>query len=271
MADVILVDDPDDPRLDDYRHLTDADLRRRIETGAGDGLFVAEGTLVIRSLLTSQYPVRSLLLTPERHAELAADLTATHAPAYVAPLDVLRRVAGFDIHRGALASAARRPLRAVDQLLDDATRVAVVEGVNDHENLGAVFRNAAAFGIDAVLLDPTTCDPLYRRCVRVSMGHVLHVPWTRLDPWPTALDAVRSAGFTVAALTPSSTAVDVRDAGLERQDHVALLLGAERHGLTDAALAAADVHVRIAMADGVDSLNVATAAAIAFDRTRPRA
>jgi tRNA G18 (ribose-2'-O)-methylase SpoU len=171
---------------------------------------------------------------------------------------------GFDFHRGVLASAGRLPLPAVDDLLAPARTVAVLEGLNDHENLGALFRNAAAFGVDAVLLDPTTADPLYRRSVRVSAGHVLRVPWTRLEEWPVGLDALRDRGFVVVALTPAAGAEPIDRFARDLPDRVALLLGAEGPGLSAAALARADRRVRIPIAAGVDSLNVATAAAVAF-------
>ena len=238
------VDDPDDERLAVYTGLTDADLRRRGEA------FVAEGTLVIRRLLESRYPVLSLLVTPNRLDPAWADLDV---PVYVADQAVMNRVAGFDIHRGALAAALRLPLPPPIELVAGARWVAVLEGINDTENMGALFRNAAAFGIDAVLLSPGCCDPLYRRSVRVSMGHVLHVPFTVADD----LDALD--GFTTVALTPSGDEPLAPVPG-----PVAFLVGAEGAGLRPSTLAAADRRVRIPMAAGVDSINVATAAAIAF-------
>jgi len=244
---IVLVDDPADERLAVYADLTDGELRRRGEA------FIAEGTLVIRRLLESRYPVLSLLVTPNR---LEADWADLDVPVYVADQAVMNRVAGFDIHRGALAAAARLPLPPVAALVDGARRIVVLEGINDTENMGALFRNAAAFGIDAVLLTPDCCDPLYRRAVRVSMGNVLHVPFTAID----GLDELR--GFTTVALTPAADAEPLdRFTAPER---VALLLGAEGAGLRPGTLAAADRRVRIPMAPGVDSLNVATAAAIAF-------
>jgi tRNA G18 (ribose-2'-O)-methylase SpoU len=188
--------------------------------------------------------------------------------------------AGFDLHRGLVAVAARPAPAHPTQIVADAILtpsalggpplIAVLEGLNDAENIGAIFRNAAAFGVTAVLLDPTSGDPLYRRSVRVSVGHVLHVPFARLSPWPTALDQLRSAGFLVAALAPAWRAGDgppalpVSELAARRPAAVALLLGAEGPGLSSPALDAADVIVSIPMAPGVDSLNVATAAAIAF-------
>jgi tRNA G18 (ribose-2'-O)-methylase SpoU len=175
---------------------------------------------------------------------------------------MLSDVVGFHVTRGVLASADRLPPRSVVTLLSETRRVAVLEGLNDFENLGALFRNAAAFGLDAVLLDPRCADPLYRRSVRVSMGHVLHVPFAVIDDWPGGLKSLRDRGFAMLAMTPRTAAVPLRTVVAPRK--WALLLGAEGPGLSDAALAAADMLVRIPMARGVDSLNVATAAAVAF-------
>jgi tRNA G18 (ribose-2'-O)-methylase SpoU len=252
----ITITDPADPRVADFVDLTDAQLRR------ADG-FIVEGELAIRALLRSSYPVRSLFLTPAMYERLAG--IAGDAPVYVADLDVMRGVTGFNIHRGAVASAARTPAPDAATLLDQARAVAVLEGLNDHENLGVMFRNAAAFGIDAVLLDPTCADPLYRRTVRVSLGHVLQVPFARVSPWPGALDMVRAAGFELVALTPRRGAEEIG----AFSGRTALLFGAEGPGLSGPAMARADRLVRIPIRAGVDSLNVATAAAIAFHYVRP--
>ena len=262
MPDPFPVDDPADPRLADYVGLTDAALRQREDA---DGIFIAEGELVIRELLRSPYPVRSVLVTPARHHRLAADLAATDAPVYVATPRVMNAIVGFDIHRGAVAAGARLPLPTPDAVIAGARRLVVLEGMNDHENLGALFRNAACLGMDGVLLSPTCADPLYRRSVRVSLGHVLRVPFARLRDWPDGLDVLRRGGWKLVALTPGPEAapVAVLD-GLPAP--VALILGAEGPGLSEAALAAADLWVRVPMAPGVDSLNVSAAAAIAFHR-----
>lgn len=267
----IPVDDALDPRVADYVGLKDAELRRRREEpGAGrPGLFIAEGALVVRRLLASSYRVRSVLVTPQRYEGLAADLPARGVTVYLAGQDVMNAVAGFDLHRGVLASAERRPLPAPLSLLAGTRRVAVLEDINDHENLGVIFRNAAALGVGAVLLSPGCCDPLYRRCVRVSMGHVLDLPFSVLSPWPSGLAAVGGAGFDVVALTPSPEAADVRRLGLGGRDRVALLFGAEGPGLSAGALACAGVRARIPMVPGVDSLNVGSAAAIAFHAAMP--
>lgn len=262
----VTVSGPDDPRLDDYRSLRDARARRRLEApdpAAGrPGFFVAEGITVIRRLLASGRRVRSVLVDPPRLLRLEAELERAGVPVYVAERSVLAAACGFDVHRGALAAADRWPLPDPAALLPLARRVAVLEGINDHENLGGLFRNAAALGVDAMLLSPRCADPLYRRSVRVSMGHVLSVPFARLHPWPEALGLLPRAGFTVAALTPDPGAEPL--AGAAVPDRLALLLGAEGPGLSSDALAAADLRWRIPMTSRGDSLNVVSAAAVAF-------
>jgi tRNA G18 (ribose-2'-O)-methylase SpoU len=265
------IDRADDPRIADYVDLSDPDLRRRVEES--EGFFIAEGPIVIRTLLTTTLRVRSVLVTPHQRAALADVLDRVDAPVYVVSPEVMRHTVGFDLHRGAVASADRYPLPSLEAVTDGATRIAMLERVNDHENLGALFRNAAAFGIDAVLLCPQCSDPLYRRSVRVSTGHVLTVPWTRATPWPASIDRVRELGFTVLALTPGPDAVridtvagTVLRAGNTR---IAFLVGAEGPGLSSGALAAASTLVRIPMAEGVDSLNVAVAAAVSFAHFAP--
>jgi tRNA G18 (ribose-2'-O)-methylase SpoU len=252
---VVRISDGDHPALADYRDLTDAAARRR-----GD-VFLCEGVLAIRRAHECGIAFHSVLLTPTKREHLA-DLQLDHETTVLeADLDVMRRVTGFDIHRGAVAAAVRPAERRVEDVVRTATTVAVLEGVNDLENLGALFRNAAAFGVDAVVLDPSTADPLARRAVRVSLGHVLAVPHARLHDWPDGLDRL---GMELVALTPHGDETAVRADG-----RVALLLGAEGPGLSDAALAKAHRRVRIRMAPDVDSLNVATAAAIAFHQRFP--
>jgi tRNA G18 (ribose-2'-O)-methylase SpoU len=257
---IVEIDDAGDERLADYVALTDVELRRRIE--AHRRVFIVEGLLAIESLLRSHYEVRSVLVDRRAHERLREALATTEAPVYVVSDDVLRATVGFDLHRGAVASAGRPEPSDPAPLLASGTRLLVLEGVNDHENLGALFRNAAAFGVDAVLLDPTCADPLYRRSVRVSLGHVLHVPFARL-PLPGGLALLREHGWTTVALTPRGetpiSALPVRS-----DERVALVLGAEGPGLSPGALAGADHRVRIPLAPGVDSLNVATAAAVAL-------
>ena len=283
---IVAVDDPGDPRLEPYRNLKDP--AGRTDPPSGRPVVVVEGKLAVERLLTSPYPVRSLLVD-DRQVTAAGDLVAAvaarGAPVFVGTPAVVAATVGFALHRGIVAVAARRPPAGAGPLLARAARrparpgapplVAVLEGLNDHENIGSLFRNAAAFGVAGVLLDPTCADPLYRRSIRVSVGHVLHLPFARLEPWPDRLDQVRAAGFVVAALAPGRA----RDAGVApaglaelqarvaRSDPpagVALLLGAEGSGLSASALGASDTTVAIPMADGVDSLNVAVAAAVAF-------
>lgn len=250
--------DPDDERIADYRALTDVELRTRWEPP--NGLFIAEGELVLRRALRAGYRPRSFLVDQRRLAQVA-DLTG--APVYAADQDVLRHTTGFHVHRGVLASFHRRPLPEAAQVLAAARRILICEDVNNHTNLGAVFRGAAALGMDGVLLSSSCADPLYRRSVRVSMGEVFAVPYGRLQPWPEALAQVRRAGFAVLALTPDPDAVAIQRLDAAHRARPALLLGAEGAGLSAAALAAADQPVAIPMRRGVDSLNVAAAAAVA--------
>ncbi|MER5608815.1 RNA methyltransferase [Micromonospora tulbaghiae] len=261
MVPVHEITDPDDDRIADYRALTDVELRTRWEPP--HGLFIAEGELVLRRALRAGYPARSYLVDAKRVDQLA-DLDTGDAPVYAATPDVLQRATGFHVHRGVLASFHRKPLRPADEVLAAARRVVILEDVNNHTNLGAIFRGAAALGVDAVLLSPTCADPLYRRSVRVSMGEVFAVPYAKLDRWPDGLDQVRAAGFTVLAMTPAPDAVPMQRLTPAQRERAALLLGAEGPGLTAAAQAASDVRVVIPMRRGVDSLNVAAAAAVAF-------
>jgi tRNA G18 (ribose-2'-O)-methylase SpoU len=260
VPEVHLITDPDDDRLGDYRALTDLELRTRWEPP--NGLFIAEGELVLRRALRAGYTARSYLVDAKRTSQL--DDLPGDAPVYAATPQVLEQATGFHVHRGVLASFHRLPLLAADEVLATARRVAILEDVNNHTNIGAVFRGAAALGIDAVLLSPTCADPLYRRSVRVSMGEVFAVPYARLEPWPDGLDRVRAAGFTVLALTPAPEAVPMQHLDAAQRARAALLLGAEGPGLSRHALAASDVPVRLPMRRGVDSLNVAAAAAVAF-------
>jgi tRNA G18 (ribose-2'-O)-methylase SpoU len=255
MATVEHIDHPGDPRLADYVGLTDADRRRR-----GD-VFLCEGVLVIRRAIETGTALQSVLVTPAKLVELEPDLAALDVSVFVASQPVMNEVTGFAIHRGAIAAATPPAPLTLDALLMTPT-IAVLEGANDHENLGSLFRNAAAFGVGAMLLDPATVDPLYRRSVRVSLGHVMTVPHRRLDAWPADLEDVRRANYHVVALTPSADAEPI-DA-VPVTGNVAFIVGAEGPGLSSAALDAADRRVRIPLSPTVDSLNVATAAAIAF-------
>ncbi|HEY7815838.1 MAG TPA: RNA methyltransferase [Nakamurella sp.] len=255
----IEVTDPDDPWLSDFRDLTRAD--RRPDRPGGRGLVIAEGTVVVRRLLASAYPARALLGVARRYEELADDLAGQPAPYYVVDAGLMATVIGFQLNRGVLATADRVPCPAAADLLPGVRSVAVLEGVGDHENLGSIFRNAAGLGVGAVLLGEGCADPLYRRSVRVSMGTVLHVPFAPL-PWlDQGIDLLHRNGFRLVALSPSG---ECRLADARLSGRVALLVGSEGPGLTEAALRSADLRVRIPMHRGIDSLNVATAAAIAF-------
>ena len=247
-----MIEDPADPRLVDYVGLTD--VARRTKHEPDKGFFIAEGAQVMQRAAAAGYPLRSVLLAANR--ELPEGLP--DAPVYQASYDVLESVTGFHVHRGALASFSRIPLRTAEDVLGAAERVLVLEDVNNHTNLGAVFRSAAGLGMDAVLLSPTCCDPLYRRAVRVSMGEVFALPYAYLEPFPAGVDHVRRAGFQVLAMTPGG--VDLAE--VEISGRTALLLGAEGPGLTEPALAASDLQVGLPMSRGVDSLNIAAAAAV---------
>jgi tRNA G18 (ribose-2'-O)-methylase SpoU len=282
----IEVDRPDDIRLADYTRLTDASLRTHLE--AEHGLFIAEGTKVITRAVAAGYPVRSMLLGKSRLADLpalaaasaasaagpasAADpasaaSAAVPAPVYLVPDEVAESLTGYRIHRGALASLARKPLPEASAVIGRARRIVVLEDLVDHGNVGAIFRCAAALGVDAVLLSPRCADPLYRRSVKVSMGAVFAIPYARMTDWYDGLAELKSARFLTLALTPDERATPI-SAALRDAGRVALLLGTEGDGLSGRWLDEADETVRIPMnpaarAAGVDSLNVVAAAAIA--------
>ena len=262
MAELITIDDPADPRLHDYTALTDVELRRRREPA--EGMFIAEGEKVIRRALQAGYPMRSMLLSAKWVEPMREVIEQAAAPVYAVGPEVAEQVTGYHVHRGALAAMGRKALPAAADLLAGARRVAVMEAVNDHTNIGAIFRSAAALGMDAVLLSPDCADPLYRRSVKVSMGAVFSVPYARLESWPHDLRAVRDLGFRLLALTPDASALPIGEVAPHRMERVALMLGAEGDGLSARALRAADTWVRIPMAHGVDSLNVGAAAAVAF-------
>jgi tRNA G18 (ribose-2'-O)-methylase SpoU len=262
MARLIPIADPADPRLADYVRLRDVNLRKSLE--AEHGLFMAEGEKVIRRAILTGYPVRSLLMA-RRWVEPLADVLGD-APVYVVDDAVAEAVTGFPVHRGALASMERLPLPPVASVVGDVRRILVLEDLVDHGNVGAIFRCAAALGVEAVVLSPRCADPLYRRSVKVSMGAVFAVPYARMTDWHAGLDELRTAGFTLLALTPDQSAMPIGKAPLG--ERVALMLGAEGDGLSSRWLRAADEPVCIPMSGGamdlgVDSLNVVAAAAIA--------
>ena len=257
------VADLDDPRLADYRHLREPSRRMGLERSRG--IFIVEGHRSLEALLASPYRMRSVLVTTD-HAGRVEPLVADDVPIYALPARSIEALSGVHFHRGVLAVGERPAERAVDDVVGGARRVLVLEAVNDHENVGSLFRNAAAFGVDAVVLDPTSADPLYRRATRVSLGHVLRVPFARVatGAWPGALSGLRAAGIQTVALTPALHAEPLGALVAHQPHRVALLVGAEGPGLSDAALSAADRLVRIPMVHGVDSINVATAVAIAL-------
>jgi tRNA G18 (ribose-2'-O)-methylase SpoU len=257
------VTDSDDPRLDDFRDLNSIDRRPDLPTGKG--LVIAEGVLVVQRMLASRFTPHALLGTERRLDELKDDLAGTAAPFYRASAEVMARAVGFHLNRGVLAAARRVPEPAVAELVDGARTVAVLEGVNDHENLGSIFRNAAGLGVDAVVFGSGCADPLYRRAVRVSMGHALLVPFARATNWPGDLVMLQESGFRLLAMTPLGEACALPEAMTAARDQrVAVLVGAEGPGLSTAVMRMSDVRVRIPMSRGTDSLNVATAAALAF-------
>jgi tRNA G18 (ribose-2'-O)-methylase SpoU len=260
MAALTEVTDPDDSRLADYRDLRDVQLRTHLE--AEHGLFLAEGEKVVRRAVEAGFTPRSFLMAPRWLDGLADVLARSDAPCYVVPEAMAEQVTGFHVHRGALASLERPPLPGLDDVLDGARQVLVLEDVVDHTNVGAIFRCGAAFGFDAVLLAPRCADPLYRRSVKVGMGAVFTTPWTRLPDWYDALPDLSARGFTTVALTLAADASPVEEAvaGVER---IALVLGSEGHGLSPRWESTADRRAVIAMHPGVDSLNVAAASAVA--------
>lgn len=267
MATYVDISDPADPRLHDYRNLRDVRLRQSIE--AENGLFLAEGEKVVRRAAAAGFPVRSFLMAPRWLDALADVLERTDAPCYVLPEPLAEQVTGFHVHRGALASLARTPLPTVAEVLTGAHTVVVCEDIVDHTNIGAIFRNAAALGVDGVLLAPRCADPLYRRSVKVAMGAVFALPWTRLPDWYDALPQLSAQGFTTVALTLAEGAAPVADA-VAGLDKVALVLGSEGHGLSARWEGSADRCAVIPMRPGVDSLNVAAATAVACYETARR-
>lgn len=261
MAAQVSLTDATDPRLADYVSLTDVHLRRSLE--AAQGLFVAEGEKVIRRAITAGYPVRSLLVAADKLpsiADVAASLPG-EVTLYVLPAEAAEQLTGYRVHRGALASMQRLPLPPVAQVLAGARRIIVLEDIVDHANVGAVFRCAAALSFDSVVLAPRCADPLYRRAVKVSMGGVFALPYSRLSDWRDGLAELRAAGFRLLALTPDPAALPIGQIAADGK--LALLVGSEGAGLSGRWLDVADQSVRIPMSRGVDSLNVASAVAIA--------
>ena len=257
------------PELDVYARLTEAQLKNRLHPE--DGLFIAESPKVIGYALDAGYAPVSLLMERRHILGKAASLLARvgEVPVYTADPALLERLTGYPLTRGVLCAMRRRPLPGAEELCRDARRVAVLEGIVDTTNIGAIFRSAAALGVDAVLLSPSCCDPLNRRAVRVSMGTVFQVPWTYLGDspadWPEAgLKRLKALGFESVALALSDDSLDIDDPALASRPRLALVLGTEGDGLAPATIARCDFTARIPMAHGVDSLNVAAAGAVAF-------
>ena len=265
------ITDPADERVSDYFTLTDVALRTKVEPELG--LYLAESEKVIRRALGAGHRPRSFLMG-ERWLTDLSDLVeqaeSQNVPVYFAKAAVIEAMTGFHLHRGALASMHRPPLVAPKVLLQKASRVVVLEDIIDHTNLGAIFRSCAALGVDAVLITPRCADPLYRRAVRVSMGTVFQVPWTRIDNWPAGgLRVLQENGFTVAAFALGDGAINLDELAADQPDRLAIVFGTEGDGLSRLAVKGADLVVKIPMAVGVDSLNVAAASAVAIYALRP--
>lgn len=263
---LIEISDLTDPALRDYTHLTDVALRRVLEPQGG--LYLAESTKVIQRAIVAGHTPRSLLLTEEWLPALRPSLQQFEdLPVFVGDETQLEQLTGFHLHRGAIASMHRPKLPSLTELLTEASVVVILENLVDHTNVGAVFRNVAGLGADAVIVTESCADPLYRRAVRVSMGTVLQVPWTRASNWQETVDTLHHSGYEIAALALDDNAVDLTSYAKSVRENprkVALLLGSEGDGLTKRALATADLLVTIPMSHDVDSLNVANAAGIAL-------
>ena len=271
VAATIPVDDASDPRIEEFIGLRDADLRRRRESPGGDlaGIFIAEGDVVVERALRAGYRLRSVLIDASRAVPLP-DLP--EVPVYAAGPDLVLKITGMGVHRGCIASFDRRPVPAPAEVLAGATRVVVLENLTNPTNLGVIARSAVALGADALILDPSCCDPLYRRASRVAMGEVFGLPYAYTGRFPDGLDVVTDAGFALLALTPDPAAESIDDVVFQPDEKIALVLGAEGPGLTEATMERVGRRVRIPIHGGVDSLNVAAAAAIAcytLGRGRP--
>lgn len=258
-----------DPRVHDYTQLKDVKLRTRREPA--EGMYIAESSKVLRRALAAGHVPRSFFLA-EKWLDDLSDVAEQYpeVPIYVGSEAVLEEITGFHLHRGALAAMNRPAPLDLDEVLSTARRVAVLEDIVDHTNVGAIFRSAAGLGVDAVLITPRCADPLYRRSIRVSMGTVFQIPWVRLQAWPADLALLGRHGFTTAALALGSDSLRVEELGSANHDRLALVLGTEGDGLRRSTVAAADLSVQIPMSGGVDSLNVAAASAVAFWECRYR-
>ena len=262
MPHVLTIEDPDDTRVAEYRHMNDQAMRRRME---GDHFFLSEGWLSIEHLIATGHRFRSVLLSPSRVNRFAPFLERPElqgVQVFVAANDVMRDIVGFDMPRAVVMSMDRQPLVSLSELLVSTERLVVLEGLNDDANVGAIARAARAFGVGALVLSPTTADPYYRRTVRVSMGEILYMQIARIErqDWPSALTKMHDAGFETWAMTPDSRAATIWTTEVPRR--LAMLFGAEGPGLTEEATTLAGMQVRIPISDEVDSLNVGHAAAI---------
>ena len=263
---IVAIEDPADPRLADYRDLTDVALRKRLEPERG--LYIAESAKVISRALRAGHRPRSVLIQ-EVWLDQVLAILPPETPLYLVSAPVAQSLTGYPVHRGALAAMHRPEPVEVSDLVRDSRRIVVLEDIVDHTNVGAIFRSCAALGVDAVLVTPRCADPLYRRSIRVSMGTVFQVPWTRASGWKHSTDILKEAGFHLTALALDQDAVPLDDFAVRAPDRLALMFGAEGDGLSRAALSHADDTVTIPMAGGVDSLNVAASAAVALWALRP--
>ena len=261
MGHLVSISDLADPRLADYAHLTDVALKK---SGGEHGLYLAESLLVLQRALRAGHVPRSILALGSSVNEALSAVADFDVPVFAGPPELLEELTGYLLHRGLIASMHRPALPSVASLLATAKRVVILENVVDPTNVGAIFRSVAAIGADAVLVTPRCSDPFYRRAIRVSMGTVLQVPWTRTADWLSLRTSLSEAGFHVAALALTEDAVDLRSFAASAPERVALVLGTEGEGLTPEALAAADTVVQVPMRHGIDSLNVAAAAAVAM-------
>lgn len=261
---VVQITSLNDPRLADYAHLTDVALKKSVSESHGHGLYIAESLLVLQRALAAGHRPRSVLALGASVDAAVAAIGDSDVPVFFGPPELLEELTGYLLHRGLVASMHRPPLPTPATLLEGARRVVILEDVVDPTNVGAIFRSVAAIGADAVLVTPRCSDPFYRRAIRVSMGTVLQVPWTRVGDWMSTRALLVACGFEIAALALSADSVDLKTYAATAPERVALVLGTEGDGLTPQALAAADAIVRIPMAHGIDSLNVAATAAVAM-------
>jgi tRNA G18 (ribose-2'-O)-methylase SpoU len=259
---IIPIETLDDERLSFFTHLTDVELRRALEPDSG--LYIAESSKVIERAIRAGHRPRAVITTEKWLPGLESVLAGREVDVFLGDEQTLEGITGFHLHRGALASMERPVQKSVAETIAGAGLVVVLDNIIDHTNVGAIFRSVAGLGADAVLITPDCADPLYRRSVRVSMGTVLQVPWTRIPDWPAGITELQTAGFTVAALALSEDAVSLRDFAASGSDKVAIVFGSEGHGLDTRTIDMCDTVVRIPMGHGVDSLNVAAASAVAL-------